>query len=316
VSARALVLVLVLAGCTRPSGPPVGVTLVPVPDPAPPHEPHPAKEAEPPADIVARSALPITGVRVSDGATLTATQLFDELSRYEAVCIGESHDDPHHHYAELALLEELARRSAHRGEQLGVGFEMFQAPFQGALDAFAHGQSDEAALLEHSEYAERWGFPFAFYRPLLEAAREHGLPLVALNARRELTRSVARRGLAGVPPELQPELPELDMENAAHRQNFERMMQEHPGHGSLDNYYAAQVVWDETMAQRAAVFLAAGRPSRKLMIVAGLAHCTQPAVPGRLQRRSAAKTVSVMPSVGVPANTDSYDYALVMTPGE
>jgi uncharacterized iron-regulated protein len=307
---------VMISGCARPAGVPVGVTHVPAADPAPPHEPHPTERAEPPADVVARSALPISGLRAKDGATLTGPQLFDELSRFEAICIGESHDDPHHHYAELALLEELIPRSSHRGETLAVGFEMFQAAFQAALDAYGQGASDETTLLEKSQYEQRWGFPFAFYRPLLEAGRVHGLRLLALNARQELTRSVARRGLDGLSPELKRELPELDLENAAHRQNFERMMEDHPGHGSLEHFYAAQVVWDETMAERASTFLGGQRPSRKVLIIAGLAHCARPAIPQRIERRSAARTAAVLPSVGVPANTDLFDYALVLTPAE
>lgn len=315
-SARSLVALALLAlGCARQGdGAPLGVTRVPPPDPPPPTEPRPERAPEPPADVVARSALPISGVRVSDGVALTAQQLFDELSRFEAVCIGESHDDPHHHYAELTLIEELARRSAHRGELLAVGFEMFQAPFQGVLDGYAQGALSERELLEASEYEQRWGFPFAFYRPLLEAARQRGLVLLALNARRELTRSVAYRGVHGLTPELARELPELDLENQAHRRNFERLMQHHPGHGSLERFYQAQVVWDETMAQRAAAFLGAHRPSRKVLVVAGLAHCASPAIPQRIARRVSARAASVLPSVGQPAATELYDYALVMTP--
>ena len=72
----------------------------------------------------------------------------------------------------------------------------------------------------------------------------------------------------------------------------------------------------ETMAQHAASFLAGNRPSRKILVVAGLAHCARPAIPQRIERRSAARTASVLPSVGVPADAQLFDYALVMTPGE
>jgi uncharacterized iron-regulated protein len=309
-----LVAVLLGAGCARPAArAAIGVTSVPPADPAPPTEPRSAHVSEPPRDVVARSALPISGLRVSDGAQLDAAELFDELSRFDAVCIGESHDDPHHHYAELASLRELARRSAHRGQHLGVGFEMFQAPFQSALDGYRAGHLDENAFLASSQYEERWGFPFAFYRPLLEVGREQGLTLLALNARRELPRAVARRGLGELPPELTAELPELDLENASHRRNFDRLMQGHP-HGSPENLYAAQVVWDETMAARSVAFLDGGRPARKLLIVAGLAHCAAPAIPDRIERRLAVRVASVLPSVGVPAEAELYDYALVMTP--
>ncbi len=150
---------------------------------------------------------------------------------------------------------------------------MFQAPSQSYLDAFSRGRLDEASLLAKTEYDERWGFPFAFYRPLLETARASGLPLLALNARRELTRAVAKHGLA-LSPELERELPALDLYDPNHRALFDELMAGHPkGHGSPDNLYAAQVVWDETMAARASDFLLGFRPVRKLLVIAGLAHC-------------------------------------------
>ncbi len=304
-----------LAGCAaHPNPPRVGLSDVPesdLPDAEPPAKP----AAEPPADIVERSALPIAGLRTRDGKELSDRQLFDELSRFDAVCIGESHDNPHDHYAELALLREIERRASHRGEELGVGFEMFQVPFQTPLNAYVKGDIDERALLAGSEYDTRWGFPFAYYRPLLEFGREHGLQLLALNARRELTRSIARGGLDKLSPDLARELPELDMADERHRKAFDHLMQGHPeGHGSPEHLYAAQVVWDETMADRAAAFLAGAQPARKLLIMAGRAHCSKPAVPARLERRTALRVASVLPSVGKPADSDGYDYALVMKP--
>ncbi len=310
----AAALALTLGCAARSAAPHIGVTGVPEGEAAA-NEPRRHAESEPPPDIVQRSALPISGLRAKDGKELSDRQLFDELSRFDAVCIGESHDDPHHHYAELALLGELARRTNYRGEELGVGFEMFQGPFQGALDAYGHGASDESELLHDSEYEARWGFPFAYYRPLLELGRARRLPLLALNARRELTRSIAREGLEKLDPELARELPELDFRSPAHRQAFEQMMQGHPkGHGSPENMYAAQVVWDETMAEHAAAFLAGYRPVRKLLIVAGLAHCAKPGVPSRIERRTALRVAAVVPSVGRPVRFEGFDYALVMTP--
>lgn len=276
---------------------------------APPAEPAPPP---PPDDVVERSALPIRGVRLGDGTALSETRLFNELSRYDVVCLGERHDDPHHHYAELVAIQELARRAQHRGEALGVGFEMFQAPFQSQLDAFSRGRLDAAELRERSEYDTRWGLPFAYYRPLLEAGRDAGLPLLALNARRELSRAVAQQGLS-LPPELERELPELDLADSAHRALFNELIAGHPeGHGSPENLYAAQVVWDETMATRASEFLLAFRPVRKLLIVAGVAHCADPAIPSRIERRTGLRVASVRLSTGAPDDTRYYDYALVL----
>jgi uncharacterized iron-regulated protein len=304
---------LVLCSCAGQKETPVGFTRVPDAPATGELAPRTKPKAEPPPDdIVERSALPLRGVRLADNTSLDQRRLFDELSRYDAVCVGEAHDDPHHHFAELVTLEELERRARHSGEALGVGFEMFQAPYQGYLDAFSRGRLDEAGLLSKSEYEERWGFPFAYYRPLLETARSAGLPLLALNARRELTREVAQRGLA-LPPELERELPALELYDATHRALFDELIAGHPtGQGSPDNLYAAQVVWDETMAARASEFLVGFRPARKLLVIAGVAHCSDPAIPARIERRTGLKVASVRVSVGAPEDTRYYDYAIVL----
>lgn len=103
------------------------------------------------------------------------------------------------------------------GRTLAVGFEMFQRPFQAVLSAFVQGKLDEAGLLLGTEYATRWGYDFAFYRPLVEGARDYALPALALNARRELVRAVGRGGLAALTEAELAELPELDLEDAEHQ---------------------------------------------------------------------------------------------------
>src|SRR5262245_46929577 len=148
-----------------------------------------------PDDAVERAALPFIGQRVVGAKQLAPDELFDALARSDAVCIGEQHDDPHHHYAELVLIQALAERALTSGRQLALGLEMFEHQFQAALDRYAAGVSDEAALLEEAEWDDRWGFAFALYRPQIESARQRDFRLLALGARREYAQRVAQAGL-------------------------------------------------------------------------------------------------------------------------
>jgi len=120
-----------------------------------------------PADIVARSALPLHAL--AGGERLAEPELWDRMAGYRVVCLGEQHDSPQHHYAQRRSIEELARRSAAQQQPFALGFEMFQTPYQPALTSYAAGDASEAQFLEDSQYRERWGFDFALYRPLLEA---------------------------------------------------------------------------------------------------------------------------------------------------
>lgn len=308
-------LALLISGCgaatTRVA--PVGVTMnEPVPSaPAPP----PKVEAAVPDDVVARAAQPFRGRRNADARDLAQKQLFDELSHYDVVCLGEAHDQPRDHYAELAIVEALARRARVSGRALGVGFEMFQAPYGDALRAYQRGRIDDAGLRKRTHYEDRWGFPYAYYRPVLAYGRAVGLSLRALNASRELTHAVAQNGLSGLSPRLRRQLPALDLDDSAHREHFDQLMAHHPsGHMDPENFYAAQVVWDETMAENAAYWVAARAPQRQLVVLAGSAHCRREAIPARVERRVATRVASVRLSADAAEDSEGFDYTLQFEP--
>ena len=273
---------------------------------APGHEPVPD-------DIVARSAEPFRARRNSDGVALEQAQLLDELARYDIVCLGEAHDAPRDHFAELAITEGLERRARVSGRALGIGFEMFQAPYGDALTAYGKGMLSDDGLRQKTRYDEDWGYAYAYYHPLLNLGRAFGLPLKALNAPRELTHAVAELGLATLPAKLRRKLPELNLDDREHRAQFDKLMAGHP-HGdgvNSDNFYAAQVVWDETMAENASRWVAERAPLRQLVLLAGGAHCQQAAIPARIERRQPLSVANVRLSTQRPADSDGYGYTLV-----
>jgi uncharacterized iron-regulated protein len=291
---------------------PIGSTLFPPTPPRSAAAPAP-KPAPVPEDVVARAAQPFRGQRNADGRALDQAELLDELSKFDVLCLGEAHDSPRDHFAELAIAEGLERRARVSGRAVGLGFEMFQAPYGAALYAYGTGHLDEAGLRKRTRYDERWGYPYAYYRPVLALGRAYGLPLKALNAASELTRAVAKNGLSQLSPRLRRQLPELDLSNQEHRAAFDRLMTDHP-HGEdmdLENFYAAQVVWDETMALNATNWVRARAPLRQLLILAGSAHCRQPAIPSRIERREPLRVASVRLSADTAADSEGFDYTLV-----
>lgn len=219
--------------------------------------------------------------------------LLERLGRRRVVCLGERHPVAADHLVQADVIRRLAEASRQRGETFAVGFEMFQLPAQPVLERYGQGLASESELLSQSEYEQRWGFDFDLYRPVLEAARAADAALLALNAPREWTRSVARQGLKRIDPAVRRQFPELNLSDSQHQQFFQRAMAHHP-HGSHGNpsssmvdanFYAAQVLWDETMAERAAQWLADADKSARLVIVAGAGHCHRSAIPRRLERR-------------------------------
>jgi uncharacterized iron-regulated protein len=270
--------------------------------------------------IVERAAMPFFGVRTHDGMRLPPEQLLRELSGADLICVGEDHDNPHHHFAQLAILRGLLAHAPMRGRQIGVGLEMIQLTFQEPLDRYLALEIDEKQLVEQVEWHDRWGYDWAFYRPMVELGRDNRLPLLALNTPREITQKIAREGLEGLDDAEREELPELDVSDAEHRAWFDSATRDHPPPAaSRDSMYLAQVLWDETMAETAAGWLAGHLPVRQLLVLAGAGHCQDAAIPSRVRRRVEARVASVRPIVqagvsdplGTPAG---FDYAFVMTP--
>ncbi|MEM6714661.1 MAG: ChaN family lipoprotein, partial [Cyanobacteria bacterium P01_C01_bin.147] len=141
-----------------------------------------------------------------------------------------------------------------------------------------------------TEYLERWGFPWEFYAPFLQFAQAHELPVLALNAPAEITRQVAREGLASLAGDdlrYIPPLTEIDTSNADYRAFVAEAFGAHGDHGgfNLDNFFAAQVMWDETMAMTIADFKTAN-PDTQVVVLAGNGHVIYGhGIPDRVERR-------------------------------
>lgn len=240
---------------------------------------------------ISKAGLPYKVLRAHGGAEVPVEEFYAALAAADAVCIGETHTNPHHHWLQLEILERLSKD----GGSGALGMEMFQRPFQGVLDDHAAGKIDETAMLSRTGWKERWGYDWSLYQPMVRLAVDRKLALLALNAARELTKKVAHDGLESLSPDDRKQLPELDLGNADHKAFFTEATSGHEmPQANMDNFYTAQVIWDETMAETASAWLA-GAPGRKIIVLAGEGHCIDPAIPGRMRRRGVPTTVAVQP---------------------
>ena len=288
--------------------------------PAPEETDAPGPAASGPGDVVGAAALPLYGL--TERGELDEPELWNALAQSRAVCLGETHDNPAHHFAQLRALRELATRAQESGLSLAVGFEMFQTPFQSVLSGFAAGEIGERELLAGSEYGARWGYDFALYRPLLELVRMLKLPALALNAPVELTERIGDVGLEGLTPPERASLPELDLDDPEYRAYvYELFGVSHAagfGGADLENPFAVQVVWDETMAQASSDWLVATGDGARLAVIAGLGHCHRSAIPARITRRTGLPVLAVAPvlasRLGAPGfpTLEHYDLLLVL----
>jgi len=205
----------------------------------------------------------------------TPRQVDRELAQANVVYLGESHDRAADHKAQLEILQAL-----HQGHpKIAIAMEMFQRPYQGVLDRYLAGQLSEEELVEQSQYNQRWGFPWEYYAPILRFAKANQLPVLALNTPTEVTRKVALEGLESLTPAERRYIPpfsEIRTDNAEYRQLMLSTFKQHQaaGNGSsadFERFFLAQVLWDETMAERIAQFLQAN-PDYQVVVLAGQGH--------------------------------------------
>ncbi|ESA36682.1 iron-regulated protein [Leptolyngbya sp. Heron Island J] len=215
-------------------------------------------------------------------------EILAALTDASVIYLGETHTDEADHVAQLKIIKAMHEA---RGE-IAIGLEMFQRPFQSVLDQYIAGEITEAELIAQSEYETRWGFDWELYAPIIRYAQRNQIPLIALNTPREITRKVAQQGLASLTGDdltYIPPIDEIDTSDENYQAMVAQVFGHHGGHGnsgpSFENFFAAQVLWDETMAESVADYVMAS-PDTQVIVLAGEGHVVFDfGIPSRVQRR-------------------------------
>lgn len=219
----------------------------------------------------------------------------------DVVYLGETHDSVADHEAQLDIIRAIHAEKP----DIAIALEMFQRPFQPVLDRYLAGEISEAELIEQTEYLERWGFPWEYYAPVIRFAQENQLPILALNAPSEVVRQVAREGLTSLEGDdfrYIPPLEAIDTSNTDYQEFVKVAFGSHGSHGNFnfDNFFAAQVVWDETMAETVANFRQE-TPETAVIVLAGNGHVIHGyGIPDRVARRSAESLQQVKVLLNFP----------------
>ncbi|KAB0666043.1 PDZ domain-containing protein [Oryzomonas japonica] len=232
-------------------------------------------------------------VHLPTGTLVSPAQMLAVATDARIVYVGETHDNPASHRLELQVLQALAERYPGR---LALGMEMFVRSQQPALDRWVAGELDEKAFLKESRWFENWNMDFAYYRDLLNLARERHLPVIALDAEKSLVKAVRSTAPEQLGPAERAQLPELDLTDPYQRGLVTAIFGDHSHGGmAIDGFIRAQTLRDETMAESAARYLAspAGR-DKHLLVVAGGDHVSSGfGIPRRVFRRLPASSVII-----------------------
>jgi uncharacterized iron-regulated protein len=218
---------------------------------------------------------PVRVFATGPGRFVTVDDLAGSLARADVAFIGEEHNDANSHRLELDLLEALARR---RGE-IVLSLEMFDRDVQEPLLHYAMGHIDEADFLAQ---ARPWPQYARAYKPIVDFAIAKQWPIVAANVPRSIAATVAKAGLIALKAQPEPDkaLFAKDLKCDPEGPYFRRFADAMAGHGdpdeplvtdsSVDRYYAAQCLKDETMAESIAQAYVAGAVDGKRPLVVSL----------------------------------------------
>lgn len=247
--------------------------------------------------LCSSAAAASTTANPQPGQTYTNQEILQQLLKVKVVYLGETHDSAEDHQAQLKIIREMQRQN----RKIAIAMEMFQHPFQSAIDNYLAGKLTQEQLVEQTEYDRRWRFPWESYAPFLRFAKENQLPVLALNTPSEVTRKVARQGLESLTAEEKKHIPpisEIRTDNAEYRQLLLEVYQQHQkaaqgNSTAFERFLQAQVLWDETMAEKIAEFVKAN-PDYQVVLLVGKGHIIYGyGIPSRVERRLGVGNVKV-----------------------
>jgi uncharacterized iron-regulated protein len=237
------------------------------------------------------------------------------LAGFDVIFLGEMHRHPGSHLLQMQLLQSLHRYQP----TLSLSMEQFETDVQQLVDQFMRGELGEWALRTK---ARAWENYRSSYRPLVEFARNHGLPVIAAEAPTDIIVCIGREGLGYL-----DRLPEdrrltvatdvdLDLDgdyvkkylefansSSTHGKAAHGGSQHGGGRGGISpamlNSLSAQVARDETMAQSIHLHLQQN-PGRRVVHLNGAFHSDGfMGTVDKLKKRNAGLKIAVLSPVQV-----------------
>lgn len=220
------------------------------------------------------------------GEPVPYEEVVEDLAGVRVIYLGERHRLQRHHEIQTQITTDLAKR----GLPLVIGLEQMESSQQAVLDKYNQGKIDFDQLAEATQWPRRWP-GYRQYRPILEAARKSGAPILALNARSETIRQVARGGgIDKLDPQSRGQLPaEIQTNDPLYEKllNLQMMVHVAATPERLRPMVEAQIARDEMMASVLCSFLKSpqGR-GRTAIVLCGAGHvCYGLGTPARVRRR-------------------------------
>lgn len=250
-------------------------------------------------------------ISAETGKPISYECLINDLEDVQVVYVGERHNDQSHHDIQLRLIKELFKSHPY----ISVGMEAFDRSYQQILYLWSDGELSEKEFMEKMHWYANWKFDFELYKDILLFLKNNKIRLFGLNIPFHIPSKIAIGGIESLSDDEKKHLPkEIDALNADHKAYLEKIFKQHKvrGREKFDNFYIAQCVWEEIMAESISQNLK-GNPT---IVLVGNGHIINKfGVPDRAFRRTGAsfKTIFLVPA-GSEAELSFADYIWVTPP--
>ncbi|WP_316841217.1 ChaN family lipoprotein [Pedobacter gandavensis] len=203
---------------------------------------------------------PTEHYKVYDVKKQKLIQLDDLLKDMKAVDVlffGEEHNDSIGHLLEFELYKKLSSTYP----KTALSLEMFHTDVQPVMDEYLSGLISEKNFVKEARVWKN----YEDYKPMIEYAKTHHLPVIAANAATRYSNAVSKSGLSILsqfPKSSSSFLPPLPVDTATGKyyDKFIDMLGGH-GMGSM-KIYQTQNLWDATMSWSIAKYLKSHKGSK------------------------------------------------------
>lgn len=199
-----------------------------------------------------------------------SNDLAQSIAGADIILFGEYHEQPALHYTQLRLLQGLH----HIHPQWVLSMELFSRDQQADVDRYLKEEIGEYTLRQKTKVG---GSYFSSFRGLLEFSRVNRIPVIAANAPKSVVRCIGLAGELGwdqVPEALMPFVRRpLVIDEPEYEQRFVEFMQGADAQ-QIKNSFAAQQVWDATMAE-SIIEAKKQHPEHKIIHTVGTFHIAE-----------------------------------------
>lgn len=245
------------------------------------------------------------------GERISIQNLPADIENADVILIGEWHTHAGIHRFQTDLLKQMVEN----GHPMALSMEQFARDAQPVLDEYLAGEIGEQYLIQK---ANAWPNYESDYRPLVEFAKGQQLPIIAANAPKPIVRCIGRVGIDYIerltPDQRQWIAAEINTQDSPYKSNFMASMH-HGNSAQNENQFAAQVTWDETMAESIVRYLTTN-PERKVLHIAGMFHTQQGlgTAASILRRNPNLKVVIITPVGDITTQSDDYQLQVLTPP--